>query len=411
MVVYFAGMRSRRTQIWLPLTLLTGAACPDPTCPSGTRFLHGACIAEAETETDASGDTDTDTDADSDTDADTDADTDVTTGPWTGPMMFRSDVARTGVYPGKAPSLGEVVWTAPIGAACSTPSISEGRVYLATDLATVYALDLATGAELWSFEADGPVGPPAVDNGRVVFGDRRNNMYGLSAATGELLWRTIFENDCGPVALDADAVTVVCGSLYVLDPADGQTITSVVIEDGDVLQGVTVLPTLWVLGDGPLRGYSRTDSTELWSASLANTTATGASDGETVFVPTLSGMVAIGTNQGGIVWSEDAFATLDSVSPALADGVVYFATTRGLRAREALGGTELWTSLLADQPIGGIAVAGDVAFAADASGTVHAISRADGVVRWSLPTGACAGPALADGTLLVGTPGGLTAVQ
>jgi outer membrane protein assembly factor BamB len=54
----------------------------------------------------------------------------------------------------------------------------------------VYALDLATGAERWSFFTGGPVRfAPAVENGRVVVASDDGCVYCLSAADGALLWQ------------------------------------------------------------------------------------------------------------------------------------------------------------------------------------------------------------------------------
>ncbi|NLP12214.1 PQQ-binding-like beta-propeller repeat protein, partial [bacterium] len=54
----------------------------------------------------------------------------------------------------------------------------------------VVALDLNTGAEVWSFYADGPIRlPPAGYHGRLYFTSDDGYLYCLSAARGELLWR------------------------------------------------------------------------------------------------------------------------------------------------------------------------------------------------------------------------------
>lgn len=54
----------------------------------------------------------------------------------------------------------------------------------------VYALDLATGAEKWSFFTGGPVRfAPAVENGRVVVASDDGCVYCLAAADGALLWQ------------------------------------------------------------------------------------------------------------------------------------------------------------------------------------------------------------------------------
>ena len=53
----------------------------------------------------------------------------------------------------------------------------------------VYALDAATGNELWSFATgDVVVSVPTVADGVVYVGSNDNHLYALDADTGEKLW-------------------------------------------------------------------------------------------------------------------------------------------------------------------------------------------------------------------------------
>src|SRR5437773_6433061 len=75
------------------------------------------------------------------------------------------------------------------------PTVVAGRVFLGVDTGFVYSVDARTGCLYWSYQAAGPVrsavsiGPA---NGRYLayFGDLKGNVYAIDAATGEQVWKT-----------------------------------------------------------------------------------------------------------------------------------------------------------------------------------------------------------------------------
>ncbi|MEX0320953.1 MAG: PQQ-binding-like beta-propeller repeat protein [Puniceicoccaceae bacterium] len=73
----------------------------------------------------------------------------------------------------------------------SPPTVSDGKVYVGTPSRFVFAMDAATGEEIWRFETSGQVsGAPSVYKGRVYFGQQGGNeeMYCVDANTGEPVW-------------------------------------------------------------------------------------------------------------------------------------------------------------------------------------------------------------------------------
>jgi eukaryotic-like serine/threonine-protein kinase len=87
---------------------------------------------------------------------------------------------------------GAEVWSFTTGpAVCSSPAVADGVVYLVAAY-YVYALDAATGDELWNFFADeySVWSSPAVANG-VVYVGAGDNVYALDAATGDELSRYV----------------------------------------------------------------------------------------------------------------------------------------------------------------------------------------------------------------------------
>jgi eukaryotic-like serine/threonine-protein kinase len=131
---------------------------------------------------------------------------------------------------------GTEEWTTEIGdfetrGIHSTPAVVDGTVYFGGGWDfSVYALDAATGAVQWRFEADGPVNSsPAVADGTVYIGSREwddpgGYLYALDAATGDEQWtfETDWEIYSSPAVVDD---TVYVGSedsnVYALDAADG----------------------------------------------------------------------------------------------------------------------------------------------------------------------------------------------
>src|ERR1700749_4746291 len=70
----------------------------------------------------------------------------------------------------------------------SSPSVVNGVVYVGSD--AVYALNVATGAKLWSYtDTGGNVDPaPAVVDGMVYVGTQDHRVLALNVSTGALLW-------------------------------------------------------------------------------------------------------------------------------------------------------------------------------------------------------------------------------
>ncbi len=94
-----------------------------------------------------------------------------------------------------------------------TPAIGwDGMLYVGCLDGKLYCLDSATGAELWSFAADGPyiMASPSIDGaGTIYVGDSDGTLYALSAS-GKELWR--YRTDSNIVSAPVISGT---GALYV----------------------------------------------------------------------------------------------------------------------------------------------------------------------------------------------------
>ena len=76
------------------------------------------------------------------------------------------------------------------GGFSNTPVIVGDLLYIGSHAGILYALDHATGDEVWKFKTNAPIMASASAAGGVVYvGDTDGYLYGIDARTGEELWR------------------------------------------------------------------------------------------------------------------------------------------------------------------------------------------------------------------------------
>ncbi|MHC4405897.1 MAG: outer membrane protein assembly factor BamB family protein [Planctomycetota bacterium] len=104
---------------------------------------------------------------------------------------YRHDNARSGCGGAPVADRVAVAWRRDLPGKLSAPTSADGKVFVAAiDRHTVYALDLATGNELWSYTTGGRVdSPPTYWQGRVYFGSADGSIRCLNATDGVLIWR------------------------------------------------------------------------------------------------------------------------------------------------------------------------------------------------------------------------------
>lgn len=98
------------------------------------------------------------------------------------------------------------------------PSIAAGRVFVGVDTGAVYSLDAGTGCVYWMFQAESGV-RTAVSVERLgtryaaYFGDGKANVYAVDAATGQQIWKVHVEDHAS--ARITAATKVFEGRVYV----------------------------------------------------------------------------------------------------------------------------------------------------------------------------------------------------
>ena len=85
----------------------------------------------------------------------------------------------------------KLVWQQSTGAIItSAASVDAGQLIATNTRGTVYAYDLATGHERWTWQGTGAIhATPAIGKGRVVFGSTDSTITCLDLATGALKWQ------------------------------------------------------------------------------------------------------------------------------------------------------------------------------------------------------------------------------
>lgn len=103
---------------------------------------------------------------------------------------YMADAARTGIASQDLSRPLKVAWEMRV-AGEPTPCVAVGgQVFLASTDESVYALNAASGAVQWRFQATGAFqAAPAYWNGRVYAGSDDGWLYCLAAADGRLVWR------------------------------------------------------------------------------------------------------------------------------------------------------------------------------------------------------------------------------
>jgi outer membrane protein assembly factor BamB/ubiquinone/menaquinone biosynthesis C-methylase UbiE len=104
---------------------------------------------------------------------------------------YRHDSQRSGCTPSAVGADLQPKWQIQIGGRLSSPTIAEGKVYVACrDRHEVIAIDGDSGTTAWTFTADGRVdSPPTIHGDRALFGCRDGHVYCLRTSDGSLAWR------------------------------------------------------------------------------------------------------------------------------------------------------------------------------------------------------------------------------
>jgi len=313
-------------------------------------------------------------------------------------------------------------------------AVAPDRVFATDHKGNVFALDAASGDELWDTDTDVEIaGGPGYGEGLVFVGGGDGELIALDAATGEESWRVELTSEVLSVPTAASGVVVVHtvdGKLWGLEATDGSSrwildhqvpalslrgIGSPVIDRGLVLGG---------FASGKLEAVSLSDGRKLWDASISS--PRGRSELErlvdvdsepvvhagVVYVASFQGRVAAVSRDAGVVfWRREisSYAGLDVDSSQ-----VYVTDSSGyVWGLDINNGAALWKQDgLFARKVTAPVVHGEYVVVGDLEGYLHWLSPQDGsfVARTQIDDGAITTPPVAvDDTLYVYSDAGTVA--
>jgi outer membrane protein assembly factor BamB len=277
-------------------------------------------------------------------------------------------------------------------------AFDSGKLFVSTGFGDVFALDAATGKQLWKADLDVPiVNAPVANGGRVFVSSQDNHFVALAQADGRMLWdhqgisesAGILTSTSAAVAGDYVIVPYSSGELYAIRVDNGRA------EWNDMLTksgNVTALSELDDIAGRPVV------------------------DRDMVFAISHSGiMAAINLNTGDRVWSRDIGGIQ---TPWAAGDFVYVLTTEGqVLCLERKDGRVKWMHQLPrwedpedkDRPIvwSGPVLVSDRLVLVSSTGKAISLSPYSGDLlgRVDIPDGTYIPPVVANGTLYLLTNG------
>jgi outer membrane protein assembly factor BamB len=267
-------------------------------------------------------------------------------------------------------SSGEVVWIAPTGYVVSTPTFYGGKICVGSTDGYAYCLDAMSGVEVWKhFIGNGTDwSSPAVSNDTIYIGSCtvvwsggsgtpfNATLYALNAATGEEMWnfRSAREREDGffcssPAVADG---MVFFGSfdfnIYALNASTGSLIWH--YPTGWMVSGSpTVSSGIVYIGstDGIFYALNATTGEVIWTHAkgLPDPAGYGGASAirEDIVYVSANGVVrALNASSGYLIW-ERLTGGGSFTSPAVADGVLYIGSLdENVYALDAITGEVVW---------------------------------------------------------------------
>ena len=317
----------------------------------------------------------------------------------------RNGSRNTGYTSAEAPLPDKVRWTytspEPL---INSPSVVDGRVYLAMEDDRTIALDVQSGNVLWEYDSGWPSSStPAVTGGTVISAVRPGIVVALDRFTGKLKWENITGSPILSSPVIADG-TVYIGSadssVHALDVATGKTrwvfpTGSWVVEGPAYADGTLTVASLdselYIIGDRTARRQLIYDT-----GRGRHISGGPAVQGDKVYVGT----------EDGSIWALDRKARTYPFERGLLFWKVNFYIW-GIIDAPIQKGT-IWTNRVVSGMTKGIAVAPDAAYAGGRTGKVSAVDLESGDEIWvtNLDSEVTSSPTVAGKTVMVGTMDG-----
>ncbi len=335
--------------------------------------------------------------------------------------VFRGNPAQDGVSADALPEQLAELWQFKAGKSEDSidgaPAVVGGVAYVASQDQNLYAVNLASGKEVWHFKAPAPFKTsPAVRDGRVYVGDQDGNFFCLDAKKGEQMWKFPAEAEVTSAAgFAGDKVMFGCGdeSLYCLSP-NGQKLWQFKVPGGPVMGTPAVEKnTTFCSGcDSKLHVIDIATGKEQAGVDLdGQTGATPSLKGGVLYVGTMSAQVkAVDLKKNEVIWTFDSGRSQPFFASTAVGEKLVIAGSRDKRlyAIDRVKGTKVWEFATEGRIEGSPVIVGERVYAGSLDGNLYVIDLARGTQfqKLKLDSDVTGSIAVAEGRLLVGTRNG-----
>jgi outer membrane protein assembly factor BamB len=229
-------------------------------------------------------------------------------------------------------------------------AIEGNRLYATTGYGTVVALDAASGTVQWNRSMGEPIrNSPTAAGGKVYFVSTNNTLYALNGATGEQLWKarglpqaaTLLSNASPAVASGLVVAPFPAGDVAAFQAGSGKAAWR------DSLSRTSDTSASGILGDparpvidrgvvyavshgGRMIATSASSGARVWTRNLASTQMPWVA-GENIFVVDVTGkLVALSRRDGKVRWISELPVSVRWSGPVLAGSRVWVVSGEGL---------------------------------------------------------------------------------
>jgi outer membrane protein assembly factor BamB len=257
-----------------------------------------------------------------------------------GIVFFCRGPNENGIIKALNASTGVLLWNFTVNGGISSPTEANGVVFIVGDR-NIYALNATNGDKIWDASNYGGTSPIIV-NGVLYMGSSvDSNLNALNASNGERIWNYTAENRPATPAVASGVVYFSAGqNIYALNAATGIKLwnysTKVVLSNyGYGMNYEFSSPTfangiLYVFSnrEQTMLALKASDGVKLWNYTRAVGNPPIVANG-VVYVDINGYLSALNAYDGRKIWDSslpaDDFNLVPPKSPAVADGVMYFA--------------------------------------------------------------------------------------
>jgi len=225
--------------------------------------------------------------------------------------------ASDGNFYSASASTGEIQWSFPTKAEnLSEPLLNEGVVYFLAGNNVLFALDAATGRQLWLYSRQDTSqisvrggSQPLLKDGILYVGFSDGSLVALNAASGNVQWelqlnrnKRFRDVDANPVMIDGQIyVGGYDDKLYCISAAKGEILWRV---DGGTDSAVTVLGDrlFYAVSTGEVWALNKSNGSKIWAYKLK--------EGIPTQVRLFKGVLVFGESQGQLRFLDPSTGTL-----------------------------------------------------------------------------------------------------